>query len=258
MLRRFRFLWIAVLTSGLSLPIASAGIIVQDGEFFDADWSAGAFTTGVGRTFFGGTRSDNSPSGSRVEGQPGAYRYSTHAHGGLRNDTMTIRATHLYDAFAWDPSTDGALNQLDVSLDGYVFGTSDGEPNLSSSIYLGIIAEQDGRTYYHSAGGFGDIIPDYDTWFSFNWSGLTSSDFVHVTDPGQPALDFSAGGAALKFGYYMYSERWFTVSSRGGVDNFRLELNGSAIPEPSSALLCGIPCLCLLWRRRTHRQRAAR
>ncbi len=143
-------------------------------------------------------------------------------------EPVSIQSIHIYLPVEWTPSVDGIINSITFSLDVLA----------DSPVDVGFAVEDD------------------------NGGALTTIDFL------APSIDYQtvtatlgpdvfssrdfAGGLALRFGFSLStngvddgSEQIIVTS----VDNFRVTLDTSPIPEPTAAALA-LPAMLMLRRRR--------
>ena len=191
----------------LLVPVSAFGgssIIVSDDTFNDSDWTL----TTIADTNPGATTV--SASQSLAGGNPGAYRDGQHDWG-----PGFITVANLKDNFAHDPSTQGAIESLDCSLDFNVFNVS-----LSGGgVGIFITLFQD-ETYYRSVQAF--------TIFEFSgWVPLSFNDnsFLKVLGPGPSIPDLSSTGGIIQLGYATANTTGSHRISDFGVDNFLCTLN---------------------------------
>jgi len=188
--------------------IAFAGpgspIVVSDDTFDDSDWSLttisdtnpGATTVTAGQSLTGGN--------------PGAYRDGQHDWG-----PGAILVANLKENFAHDPSTQGAIDSIDCSLDFNVFNVSlaDGRVRIFVTLF------QDG-TYYVSDTTFAML--EFSGWVPLTFNDIS---FTKVVGPGPSTPDLSSTGGTIKLGYVTSNTTGSHRVSDFGVDNFQCALN---------------------------------
>lgn len=228
------------LLASLIPAMLSAGIVITDNDFADANWATGGIvTTGVGAASgtFIGFRQIAFPGdeGVAFSGNPGAFQNFQQVHGGRQNGTMTARGAYVYDAFTYDPSVHGELQNLSMSYDAFRMNNADGVGLSPSDVLtMGVVAVQNNHMFHAGAA----VISTFETWTSLSFTNLVQSDFTYAgrVSP-DPVLDFSTSGSAIKLGYYVFHAGNFTTRGRGGVDNFVLSINNDPVPEPSAAVV---------------------
>ena len=186
---------------------ASPGIAFADGELQPGDWITLADS---GQSAF--TYTDERLASG---GNPGAWRRMSFT---IPQGAGTARLTYAKPAAVYDPSAAGAIYVIDYAEDCI---------NLSGSDLLyaegGLVIEQGTRRYvwYTSAPCV------QSSWTAaVGRNSLAARDFALVAGPacgaGESCPDFSAGGAALRFGYrrIAYGTQGNTVVH--GIDNWRV------------------------------------
>lgn len=214
---RSRIGGIAILLAMLASSSA-LGEIIEDSVFDDADWMRTAilqqgpnvFTELAGQELAGGN--------------PDEYREMEHTWG---NGTQVV-VFHKYLGETYDPSTQGAILEIDYSEDQIKFPGS-----LPGSIGRGLILMQDGVTYRTLI----DFAFSNSTWQTFFLTALTADDFVDdVGGPGTNHPDFSASGNPIQFGYWRSNT---IVNGFGtvlhGIDNFSVVI--LSVPEAEGIVL---------------------
>lgn len=187
-----------LLVFGLApLNAAIPPVIFMDGEFSEAAWSSDAIRLQGG-----------SPTGiafqQTVAGNPGAY---------WRNEIDLVvgdgmRMEHRADFAVYDPSSQGAIEKIDYSLDSAFFSSG----NYAHHLLL----RQDGNNYYFSmprvSGG---------TWTTQEVVTLTDINFFH-RDNRSIHPDFSETGAPIEFGFtrQVFLNSGSTFAGRHGADNW--------------------------------------
>lgn len=145
---------------------------------------------------------------------------------------------HMYvGGGTYNPSTQGAIQSLDVSYDLETLG--------GFGIQDGLVLTQNNRTFLY----FVDSAGPYSHWTHLSVTGITdiwnpawieidtaNNQIINFTTP-----DFSSNGGAIEFGYYTFNwslQQGFLVDSTWGIDNFNVQINGNT-PEPGSLALLG-------------------
>ena len=155
-------------------------------------------------------------------GNPGEYRRQVNNYGG----PGSIVTAHLNSSAIYDPSTQGALIQVDGNFDLYLF-----DGGNSQAVAYGVVLLQSG-VYYLS----GDRLALSASWTVFPPLGLQESSLFEVGGGGAHP-DFSATGAPMQFGYYVSNSTSGAgpTQTDSGIDNWSLDLL-SAPPQ-------GVPVL---------------
>lgn len=213
-MRRFGM---GALTLFVAAPVL-ANTTFSDGTFKDPDWTS--------YTMF-----DTTPGSAAVAtysqmltgGAPDEYRSVTHTWE-ITGPGVSIGFGNLRNGAGWNPSTQGAISSIN-----YTFSAATFSAPYVNAIAYGIAIRQGGVWY--TGGGVG-VLAD-GQWHDFAGT-LTQSSFVDATGTFNP--DFSAGGAALEFGFYTGnggSGISFIDTATGGVDNWSVEI----VPAPGVATL---------------------
>ena len=200
-------------------------------DFINGTWSTET-ETGVGGSFAVVSQTTSG-------GNPGNYL-------GIQNTSNNegISALVFFSGSTFNPSTQGAVTSINLSLDAIRFG-GNGQ-GFSPAV------RQGGVNYL--------VVPENTTypasWSNGAWTNLTASSFQAVwTNSSNP--DFSLTGGPIEFGFSnTNSALGFRVTS-SGYDNFSVTVNYTPIPEPSTyAALAGVGALGLgLWRWQNERRR---
>jgi hypothetical protein len=199
------FLVVGMAVSATSPVIGE--VIFQDGDF--SGWSTEI------------AKQNGSPSYSVARiatgGNPDAYWRVT------QNTTHSGDLIYLFHTdvsnFTYSPSTSGAIDTIDFSLDrkllaGYGLGQG-----------FGPMIKQDGIFYRAN----GDNANDTTKWSSFSSLGLTENDFFLISDASQHP-DFSITGSVITIGYF--SSNSISQQQIAGYDNYSCTVK--PVAEPSS------------------------
>ncbi len=226
--------------------IASAEFIaLTDQTFSDADWSREI----ISNTFALGTA--ESTAQQVPDGFPGAFRESQmSAAGGLVGGRMAprIQIGHFNTAQTWNPMIDGGIDGITLS---YHANALDDRPPAQSTptgrvVRFGFLLRQDGVVFQPSNNSLLSLVPN-SGWIFHSDGGKDSSDFRTLTG-GPEVLDFSAAGKPIEFGYLLQmsstSGTGFRIQNTAGIDNFRVGLNFTPVPEPSTSMLLAILGIC--------------
>ena len=165
----------------------------------------------------------------------------------------------IYEPFAWDPATDGAIERIDMSFD--LFRSFSGFASGNSG-FVRPVLRQAGNIY---SVAFSSVAVDasFRPAKAATWSLLNTDNWVTLS--GGTGLDFSANGDDIYFGF-----SWDLGSSCPGVrgcsgagtvttlDNLRFDVSAvtvSAVPEPGglSMMLVGLGLMGFTARRRQTR-----
>jgi len=188
---------------------------------------------------------------------PGAGLALTYTNAGGAVDLLSMIG-FVYNGFAWNPGTDGALASVDFTNDRYIDG-GDAFINGGLTAFSRALIVQGGHTY---VAAFFDAGQPRQTWYTSAAMGLLASDFG-AFDPltglvdGSQHPDFSAAGGTLGFGFM----NRFQLSSGGNpydlnalfaYDNIGFTLNAAAadLPEPAPLTVALAALLSLAWMRR--------
>jgi len=156
------------------------------------------------------------------------------APGATNQDTIAF----LYNGFTWSPAADGAVERIDVSMDGDAITSSF---NSGVSGFLRPVLLQNGSIFGVSFTGRQIALSDAATLNS--WSLLSTDNWVTID--GGTGLDLSASGAPIQFGF-----RWDLgvqapstntgptaagSTARTTIDNLRFEIFSAAVGQPPTA-----------------------
>ena len=183
------------------LVSALPGIVLQDGNFAPADWSETAFAS---PTSGGPTHAaSQAPDG----GNPGAYRLMSHV---MPIGPSSLRVEHLSAGQAYDPATQGAIRAIDYREDCVLQANTTSTYRVSTQLLV-----EQGERRYTTGSSLDCATP---AWSRMpQWSSLAATDFILLDGPAcgstQACPDFSASGAALRFGYMRASS---TIAGVGG------------------------------------------
>lgn len=224
--------------SALAATAAQAATI-GDGRFDNGNWSLSTFANG-GSTVVAAQVS--------AGGNPGFYRAVTDndaTPGGSVTNSIVIGG-NIYTAASYDPTAQGALGPLNMSIDSLCqsaagcFGNGEG---------LGFAVLQGGNLYINEMFDTGNDFAGHDHidqgWAPEAATGLTAADFglVDVTnasieDPNSHP-DFSAAEGAIQFGFVTLNsaiQSGYTLTV--GYDNFQTNVEAyqapGGVPEPAA------------------------
>lgn len=214
----------------LALPSAANAVVV---------YSDGTFSTSVWGFEFVGSGTAT-PAQIASGGNPGTYRRIT--------QTVTANSGWFYafsrygtnTATRYDPVTQGAINSVDFSIQAQTISVINGQvPGLAMGIKQGSLVYV--QSAFQNIGG--------PAWNTFSSAALTPADFFCANGAG--TLDFSASGAAIRFGFVTINASFSVGVETGGVteyDNFNATVN--QVPAPAGIALLGIGGLLAARRRR--------
>lgn len=193
----------AVATARL-LVNASPGLVHEDTEFADDDWTAEPYAPP------GGTPAAHDEAQVATGGNPGAW---SRMHVMVPADQGSVAVDHLSAQAVHDPAIDGAIRVID-----YV-------EHCTASVYseAALLVEQAGRRYSSvqsapcASSAWGEPIRQ---------PALGAEDLTLLgSEPcpaGQSCPDFSAGGAPLRFGYRRLLPAQPGATAEQGIDNWRV------------------------------------
>ena len=159
-------------------------------------------------------------------GNPGAFRQIQQALTAA-DDSATILGFHRNANAVYTPSTQGAIDTIDFSIDAITF-------SAGSTLAVGPALMQDGGIYFSGAAN------TERAWNTVSFSGLTVEIFSNL-DLFTP--NFSETGSAITFGF-VFSSTGFAdlanVEFSGGVDNWSVTVTPQSTfpppePEPEPA-----------------------
>ena len=219
----------SLLLSSAGTSVTRADVTFSDSVFNNTDWSVNTVNIATGGTSVGA---------QAAGGNPGTGREVTNT----MNLLGTIYSFHAYGstpATTYQPSVDGAVASVEWTIDGRWLSGIGGQ---GQGIALG--AMQGGNLYYADY----DITGSTGAWNTFLATGLVSSDFTPFN--GGPAIDFSAGGAAIRFGFvvgnYAPDQAYFNTCI---YDNYSVTIR--TVPTPAAgATVLGMGGLGMLRARR--------
>lgn len=194
-------LWAHCALSGLT---ATAGVVLQDSTFNEADWSI--------VIFYDNTPGSNAAvTGSQIltGGNPDEFRETIQSYA-----FGQMAAAHFRSGAMYDPSVSGAISTVDYSFEANVF-----DYGTSLAVGYGIVLLQNGEYYQ----GQEAILTD-NIWTSVAMTQLRADDFVGTNAGDHP--DFSAAGSLIQFGYYTANgTAGVRTQTDSGIDNLSVTLN---------------------------------
>ena len=187
------------------------GIVFQDGEFQPAGWLVAAVADPVQN---GPTHSEERVASG---GNPNAYRRMVHA---MPAGTSSLNVFHASQAASYDPAALGAIHAIDYAED-----CSRPSTSTFTAVTSSLLLEQGGRRYFSTA----SRSCSSSAWSVAALSSLAAADFTLVDGPactaGESCPDFSAGAAALRFGFgrrSVASASSAAGSIEHGIDNWQV------------------------------------
>lgn len=183
---------------------ASPGLVFEDTEFADADWTAEPYVPP------GGTPAAHDEARVASGGSPGAWRRMhvtvPAGQGSVAVDHLSARAVH-------DPAVDGAVRVLDYRE----------QCRASAPAEAALLVEQAGRRYASQ----GSLACTVDAWGEpVALLALGPEDLTLLgSEPcpaGQACPDFSASGAPLRFGFRRLFPAQPGATVEQGIDNWRV------------------------------------
>jgi hypothetical protein len=210
---------------------ASADSIVSDGTFSNSNWTLDTLS-------YTGPTPSASATQETSGGDPGDFRQLTMTYGGDGN----IYTGSVYNAYTYDPATQGAIETLDYTYDLELINGGD-----SNIVGYGVLVEQDGQFYVAGASST-PVYPNTDEWASRNSGLLTATDFTDILNPSEHP-NFSSSGDPIEFGYYADNgtEDAGQSTTVSGIDNWEVDIQSTPTPEPPSllTLASGVALLAL-------------
>lgn len=103
-------------------------------------------------------------------------------------DPSSINVRYRYLNGGYDPSADGAIDHINLSMDRVIF------PKSPSAVGHGFVLVQDDIPYFTDLGNFTNT-----EWETVTLTNLGTSDFSTANGASNP--DFSASGSAMSFGF---------------------------------------------------------
>ena len=141
----------------------------------------------------------------------------------------------------WNPSTQGAITSLDISVDWK--GLS-----IDGSSYLNLFFIQNGLVFV-APNNF-TFVGGETEWTSYSGSTIYPGDLYrgfHLDGTYEASfLDFSQSGGVISFGLGSCEARSAAITNSIGIDNFSVSVTTSAVPEPSTYALFGLGALVLV------------
>lgn len=188
----------------------SPPVVFLDTEFVETDWSAQSFFNNGGAV---------TQQRSVIGGNPDAYRSMTHDLPPL----SSLSVFHRYEAGSYDPSTQGAIGGISVSLDDIEF-----EPPFVGAAVGQLFVVWQGDAYFYAKQNLTYTSTDWRTRRLFC---LKPGDFAPY---GDKLPDFSSSGAPLRFGVIRSNTNNGTTKSitiQHGLDNFRVAVHATDNPD---------------------------
>lgn len=205
---------------------ALADVTYSDGDFAASNWG---FEVTLSSS--GGTSVPTQVAG----GNPGTARQITNTIGAGDVPGMVLgfsRYGTTQSVGRYDPAVLGAILSVDWAIQSrYISGQSAGSDGQGQTIRLG--AKQ-GSVLYAAAVEFTGISG---AWTNHGSLSLTASDFEQIT-PG-PAIDFSATGGPLRFGFIAGTSGEPSSFETAAYDNFSVTIHNIPAPATAGVILSG-------------------
>lgn len=208
-------------------PANAATIVLSDTEFNDADWALTVlFTTG------GSITASQAPNIGRPEaGNPGNYRDVINT-GIVNPSTINMAALHINPLLTYDPTSQGAIDTIDFSIDYQNFSAGQA---VQFALGQGSTTAFTSSVFVTTSSGTG-------AWNNFSLASLSSIDF--------PSIDFSSSAAPIAFGFRTANSGQIGTFEVG-YDNFEVTVvNTVPIPGALWLLSSGLMCLIGIARRK--------
>jgi hypothetical protein len=225
-MRPLVIVWLGiVLFLGLGGVCPVGAVTLVDGDF--SNWS-----------FIDISQSGHSAAFTRLTGggNPDACVEGTTNSGTDGNDAAAIE---LKNDLVWNPSANGAISNLSMSIDvESITGTGEGQ-------WLKCVASQGGNYFYASPWGFStNSSTSWHSWTlgPYNATDYSKRSFPELDGDVNAHPDFSAAGAPLQFGFIIGNRMSNQYIQR--YDNWSLTL--TSVPEPSTLILLGVAAISLL------------
>jgi YVTN family beta-propeller protein len=185
-------------------PLAAGTVSFSDSTFADADWEVASAVVGNG---------GHSVAMSALDGDPPPSRRMSHNVAASSGSPEVVEVLHRFLGGGHDPATSGAIATISAAWDRVLF-SADGVPEVGESFVL----FQDGVAYRATSDNFSQS-----SWTPIERTALTAASFA---DGNGLHPDFSAGGAAISFGYSRrtVSGGTFAAFAAHGIDNFLVEV----------------------------------
>ncbi|CAG0978102.1 hypothetical protein PHYC_01614 [Phycisphaerales bacterium] len=210
-------------------PLAGADVTFSDGTFTPSNWGFETLVLGTGGT---------SSHSQVATGNPGLARELTNSvnAGGTVWGVSRFGTTN---GTRYEPGTMGAILGVDFAIDFRFAGGVGGDGHAL------MVAAKQGTVVYGAAY---TVTGSSGAWNSYGVTGLTAADFAPIVGSG-PALNFSATGAPIRFGFAVgNSGPGSGYSNTVTYDNFEVIVR--TVPGPGAAGLAGVLGLAALRRRR--------
>lgn len=241
---------LAFALAALASPLAHAAIvtstIVQVGDMDAADWAQQVL------------RDDGPASVTLSASASGGNGGSFWLHDFTRPQgpgASSNAVANLFGAASWNPGTQGALAQVEFTLDARgLFSTGIGQPVTG---FVRPVIEQGGVVY--SVAATSTQVNVGATWQTISRLFSGSDNWVDLAGTPGAAPDFSAAGGVIHFGYRFELGLSCSNTTVGcnaartqlGVDNFRVDVGTDVrvndVPEPPAAALLAVALLGLAW-----------
>jgi hypothetical protein len=210
--------------------------IISDQTFADTDWTSTKYIdTTVGHTASYTATQVSSGGHTGVNPDPCWYMTDTYTYG-------KIGVVSIYNPFAYNPGTEGAIETIDYSYDGKMERLT---ANRAVGSYMVLMQ---GGVAFESASNL--LLST--NWATFHQESLGATDWTNPTGNGPLHPDFSAGGGVVTVGIEVWNSMITSeqLTNYSMVDDLSLELtHGVSAPEPITVTLLAIGGLLINRRR---------
>jgi hypothetical protein len=227
--------------AGLFNSAVADTTILSDSTFYNADWSSISLIPNPGEA-------------------PGVLNFNQVASGGNSGSYMQLNVsqTNPYSingvyvinsgvfssALIWNPSIQGAISSIAITFDAMGLYSSGGS-------YFAPMLIQNGSMYTDDY--VDPFIHGLSGWVSHSGAAILPGDIVidrgydiSTGNLNYQALDLSATGGLISFGFGVKEGSGGIITNSVGVDNFSVTITTGAVPEPSSYALFGLGALVLV------------
>jgi hypothetical protein len=232
-----RIVAVAVAVVVWGSPLVARAVTFSDGEFLNANWSGSIVAqTGV-------TPATLTAGQVLSGGNPGAFRRVEHAYGGAGSGS--IISGHVFSS-VYDPATQGAIGSVQFELDLNLFNGGE-----SNGVAFGALLTQGMSVYLaghvlkcepEGASNPSCVSTTLNVWTEHDLGPFVAASFLNATGIGPALPDFSATGLPIQFGFYASNGTGGPnrTATNSGVDNWSVDINPAAVPEPGTLLLIAV------------------